>query len=166
MPEWSHWHALLRFARDYSFRDLKSSSSILIGTGRTNPWVQPFESRMGLRWQYDKAAGAYYPVDTAQNMKVYRPGLVGDTHEGYCSIALLPNLGGTGDVLIVSGTGGSALNAAADFLGDEAAISGLLAKTHSGGRYFESLIRLSGRSTLPRDASVVIARPLQPTPSH
>ena len=29
----------------------------------------------------------------------------GDTHQGYGSIALLPNLGGTGNVLIVTGTG-------------------------------------------------------------
>jgi hypothetical protein len=157
MPESAHWHTLLRFARDYSFRDLKSNNSILIGNSRTNPWVQPFETRMGIRWQYDKAGGTYYPVDSRSNMKSYRTG--GDTHEGFCSIALLPNLGGTGNVLIVSGTGGSALNAAADFLADESAIQALEAKA-GAGPYFEALIRLTGRSTLPRDASLVIVRQL------
>lgn len=158
MPEAAHWRTVLRFARDYSFRDLKSNSSILVGNSSGNPWVQPFEAKMGLRWQYDKASGTYYPVDTTAS-KSYRPA-GGDTHEGYCSIALLPNLGGTGNVLIVAATGGSALNAAADFMGDEHAISTLLAKLGSGTGYFEALIRLTGRSTLPRDASIVILRPV------
>jgi hypothetical protein len=164
MPESAHWHTLLRFARDYSFRELKSNNSILVGNSRTNPWVQPFEARMGLRWQFDKAAGTYYPVDTGQNMKSYPPAAVGDTHEGYCSFALLPNLGGTGNVLIVTGTGGSALNAAADFLADDTALSGLQARVAGTGPYFEALIRLTGRSTLPRDASIVIVRPLRHSP--
>ena len=84
MPEWAHWHTLLRFARDYSFRELKSNNSILLGNSRTNPWVQPFETRMSIRWQYDKSAGIYYPLDTAQN-RSYRPGGAGDTgntHQG------------------------------------------------------------------------------------
>ena len=162
MPEAAHWHTLLRFARDYSFRDLKSNNSILLGNGSTHPWVQPFEAKMGIRWQYDKAGGTYYPVDTGPN-KTYRPAAAGDTREGYCSISLLPNLGGTGNVLIVAGTGGSALNAAADFLADENAISGLLAKVGSAGPYFEALIRITGRSTLPRDASIVIARAVLPS---
>jgi hypothetical protein len=157
MPEAAYWHTVLRFARDYSFRDLKSNSSILVGNSSANPWVQPFEAKLGIRWQFDKAGGTYYPVDTRTNQSYGRTG-AGDTHEGYCSIALLPNLGGTGNVLIVAGTGGSALNAAADFLADEGAVSALLAKLGSGGPYFEALIRLAGRSTLPRDASIVLAR--------
>jgi hypothetical protein len=148
---------VLRFARDYSFRELKSGSSILVGNGRTNPWVQPFEAKLGIRWQYDASNSVYYPVDTWGQMKSYRPAGPGSPHEGYCSISLLPNLGGTGNVLIVSGTGGSAMNTAADFLADDGAVSQLRAKL-AGTTYFEALVRLTGRSTLPRDASIVIAR--------
>jgi hypothetical protein len=155
MPESAHWHTLLRFARDYSFRELKSNNSILLGNSRTNPWVQPFEARMGIHWHYDKASGTYFPADGS---KIYRQTVAGDTHEGYCSIAMLPNLGGTGNVLVVAATGGSALSAAADFLADENSISALQSKLGSGGPYFEALIRLTGRSTLPRDASIVISR--------
>jgi hypothetical protein len=159
MPESAHWSTLLRFARDYSFRELKSNNSILLGNGRTNPWVQPFETRMGIHWQYDKSSGTYFPANAGQ---IYRQAVAGDVHEGYCSIALLPNLGGTGNVLVVAATGGSALSSAADFLADESSISSLQAKLGGGGPYFEALIRLTGRSTLPRDASIVIARRIKP----
>jgi hypothetical protein len=159
MPEAARWRTVLRFARDYSFRELKANRAILLGNGRTNPWVQPFEAKLGIRWEYDKAAGIYYPVDTWDKMKSYLPGGPGATHEGYCSIALLPNLGGTGNVLIVSATGGSAMNAAADYLADDHAVSQLSGKI--SGRYFEALIKLTGRSALPRDASIVLARALR-----
>jgi hypothetical protein len=29
-----------------------------------HPWVQPFESRRGIRWQYEKSAGVYFPVES------------------------------------------------------------------------------------------------------
>jgi hypothetical protein len=155
MPEAAHWHTVLRFARDYSFRELKGNNSVLLGNGRTNPWVQPFEGRLGLRWHYDKDKSTYYPVDTWDQMRSYGSG------EGYGSIARLPNLGGTGNVLIVSATGGSAMNAAADFLADNTSMSSLEAELGSGRPYFEALIRMTGRSALPRDAAIVFCRPLR-----
>ncbi|HEY3835491.1 MAG TPA: hypothetical protein VGL72_02925 [Bryobacteraceae bacterium] len=146
MPESAHWQTLLRFARDYSFRELKSNNVILLGNSRTNPWVQQFESRMGLRWQYDKSSGAYFPADTGG--KAYRPAVPRDVHEGYFSLVLLPNLGGTGNVLIVTATGGSALNAAADFLADETSVAALRTKLAGGSPYFEALIRLPARNII------------------
>lgn len=129
--------------------------------------MQPFETKLGIRWQYDKTSGIYFPVDEFQNGKIYQPVAPGDAREGYCSIALLPNLGGTGRALLVSATGGSALNAAADFLADNAAVTALRAKlpatSTSSFPDFEALLRLSGRSSLPRDASIVLCRGL---PKH
>src|SRR5262249_14913580 len=109
----------LRFARDYSFRELKANGAILLGNGRTNPWIQPFELNLGLRWEYDSSGGVSYPVDTADPGKNFKTG------DGYFSVALLPNLGNTGNVLIVSSTGGSAMNGGADFLADSDALSAL-----------------------------------------
>jgi hypothetical protein len=154
---------VLRFARDFSFRDLKSDNAILLGNTSTNPWVQPFESRVGIHWQYDRDAGIYYPVDSWDGGKSYRPGTHADARQGYFSLALLPNLGGAGNILIVSGTGGSALNSGADFLSDNQALAELRSRLPGRSRdpfpYFEALIRMRGRSTLPRDAVVVVCRP-------
>jgi hypothetical protein len=75
----------------------------------------------------------------------------------------LPNLGGSGTVLIVSGTGGSSINGGADFLADEHALS-TLRKILPGTKdkrfpYFEALIRVEGRSASPRNSTIVLCRP-------
>ena len=124
IPGASRRPSTLRFARDYSFRDLKANNAVLVGNSRSNPWVEPFEPKLGIRWTFDKAAAVYDPVDTWTG-KSYQARSPGDPRESFFSVALLPNLGGTGNVLIVSGTGGSAINAGADFLADEAAMSSL-----------------------------------------
>jgi hypothetical protein len=152
----------LRFARDYSFRELRSDNAVLLGNSRSNLWVEAFEAKVGLRWIYDAAGEFYYPVDTWNGGKSYHSDASGDTHEGYCSIALLPNLGGTGSVLIVSGTGGSSINGGADFLADERAL-GEVSRRLSGSKdkpfpYFEVLIRVEGRSASPRNAAIVLCR--------
>jgi hypothetical protein len=154
---------VLRFARDYSFRELKANNTILLGNSRSNPWVEPFEPKLGLRWVFDKPKGSYHPVDSWDGGKEYLPSAPGDQRGGYCTIALLPNLGHTGNVVIIAGTGGSAVSAGADFLADEASMAALvrkLAPARSGiFPYFEALIRVKGRSTSPRDAMIVVCRP-------
>jgi hypothetical protein len=156
-------HTNLRFARDYSFRELKANNAILLGNDRSNPWVQPFESKLGIRWQFDRASAVYFPVDAQQSNRSYATGHPGEAHEGYFSLALLPNLGGTGNVLLLSGTGGSAINAAADFMADEHALALLRARLPAtkDGTFppFEALVKAKGRSSLPRDAEIVICRP-------
>ena len=146
-----------RFARDYSFRELKADSAVLLGTSRSNPWIEPFEPKMGVRWSFDQAGGNYYPADVRPGGQIYRAG------DGYFSISLLPNLGGGGNVLVVSSTGGSAINAGAEFLVDEPSLAALRRKLPAtkdhAFPYFEALIRVKGRSAQPREAAVVICRP-------
>ncbi len=154
--------ANLRFARDYSFRDLKANNAILLGNGRSNPWLQSFEPKLGIRWEFDKNEAVYYPVDSWQSNRGFPTGQPGEAHEGYFSLALLPNLGGTGNVLLISATGGSASNAAADFLADERSLSELR-KQLPGTKDrsfppFEALIKAKGRSSIPGDASIVLCR--------
>lgn len=149
----------LRFARDYSFRDLKANDAVLIGNSRSNPWVEPFEPKLGIRWTFDKMAAVYDPVDTWSGKSYHSPG---DPRESFFSVALLPNLGGTGNVLIISGTGGSAINAGADFLADEAAMTGLRRRLPAAADrpfpHFEALIQVKGRSSMPRDATILLCR--------
>ena len=54
----------VQFARDYSFHAVKTNNAILLGNSRSNPWIEPFENRLGLRWKYDSDTGTYFPVDT------------------------------------------------------------------------------------------------------
>jgi hypothetical protein len=161
IPGASRRPSTLRFARDYSFRDLKANDAVLIGNSRSNPWVEPFEPKMGVRWTFDKTAAVYDPVDTWSG-KSYQTHGAGDPRESFFSVALLPNLGRTGNVLIISGTGGSAINAGADFLADEAAMTGLRRQLPATADHpfphFEALIKVKGRSSVPRDATILLCR--------
>ena len=152
----------LRFARDYSFRDLRADNAVLLGNGRSNPWLQPFEPRLGIRWQFDKADDVYFPVDTWQSNRSFQSGRPGEGHEGYFSVALVPNLGGTGNVLLVSATGGSASNAASDFLADERSLHDLRGRLPAGKSPefppFEALAKTQSRSGTGREVSIVLCR--------
>ena len=152
-------HAVLHFARDYSFRELKANHAILLGNRRTNPWIETFEPKLGIRWTYDLSAGVYHASDSWAGGKTFPAGR--DGRESYCGIALLPNLGASGNVLIVSGSGGSAFTAAADFLADEqglAALRRMLPASGAGFPPFEALIQVNGRSAAARDKTIVLAR--------
>jgi hypothetical protein len=160
----------VRFARDYSYRELKSDNAILLGNIASNPWIEPFQEHQTLRWKFDTAQGNYYPVDTvtsASDQQKFHPSALPDRpHEGYATLSLFPNLSGSGSVLIISATGGTAMNAALDFLSDEHSMNQLRSRLAPGKAavfpYFETLIRVGSRNTLPRDVNVVIIRPLHP----
>jgi hypothetical protein len=153
--------ATVLFARDYSFRGLKSDNAVLLGQPRSNPWIEPFLSRVGVRWIFEKESGTYYPTDTwaAGEPKRFRGS--GEPKESFVGLVLLPNLGGDGNVLIVSATGGSAFNAAAGFLADESAMANLRRMLPAGNAFphFEALLQVKGRSAQPHDAVIAVCRP-------
>jgi hypothetical protein len=156
-----HGQAGIHFARDYSFRELKSNSAVLLGNTRSNPWIEPFENRLGIRWKFDSEHSVYYPVDSwgaPADRDRYRSMAEG----GYASIGLVSNLSGTGSVLILSGSGGSAMITAADFLVDAASLARLQTRLPARAAekfpYFEALLHLKARSRLPGDAAIVISR--------
>lgn len=168
----------MQFARDFSFRQVKTGNVILLGTRQSNPWMQPFDSYLALRWVYDPAIDSYYPVDGSAGPPApdkFRSSVGGSkTHEGYASVAFLPNLGGVGNVVIISGSGGAAVGAALDFLNDESSMSQLRssmnAKMNARGKdvfpYFETLLRIE-KTVNTRHATIVMSRPPQPlTDSH
>ena len=113
-------------------------------------------------WVFDSAGGGYYPVDTWNSDKAYHTTETGESREGLCSISLVPNLGQTGKVLIFAATGGSAANAGADFLADEASLSAVFARLKgTSGQpfpYFELLLRVKGRGSPPKEAIIEVCR--------
>jgi hypothetical protein len=127
---------------------------------------------MTMRWKFDATSGTTYPVDLkappTDQGKYHELTLPDGSHEGYATISLLPNLNNTGNVLVVSGTGGTAMNAALDFLCDEHSLSELRAqlapKTPVTAQlpYFELLIRAGGRNTLPHNSGIVVLRRILP----
>lgn len=155
----------LYFARDFSFRQLKSGNIILLGTRQSNPWIQAFDSYLALRWKYDPSLDSYYPIDItakAQDADKFRSTVDGSKiHDGYASIAFLPNVSGTGNILVISGTGGAAIGTALDFLRDESSMSQLRSRMGSTGKafpYFEALLKTENGGGLPRSVTIVLSR--------
>ena len=160
----------LYFARDYTFRALKADNVILLGNSQSNPWIESFGDRLSIRWEYHVASGAYYPVDLSAGPGAETKFLTAvsgtEPRDGYAMISLLPNLGDTGSVLIISSSGGAAMEAAADFLSEESSVATLRSSLLQGAKgdlpYFEVLIKINTRSSLPKDMSVLICRRLKP----
>jgi hypothetical protein len=165
-----HGQVAVHFARDYTFRELKSDNVILLGNSRSNPWIESFENRLGIRWKYNDSTGAYYPLDPSAGPAAQDKFLTVspdvEPREGYATISLLPNFSGTGNVLIVSSSGGASMGAAADFLSEEQSVAQLRSRLPAAAKgnfpYFEALIRVNTRSSLPKDTSILVCRPVQP----
>jgi hypothetical protein len=163
-----HSDTRVRFARDYSFREIKSDNAILLGSIRSDPWMEPFQEHQTLHWSHN-STGGYYPLDStapASDQERYHPvAQPGEPPVGYAIVSLFPNMGGTGSVLTISGTGGTAMNGALAFLSDEHMMAQLHAQLNLNANapfpWFEALLKIGSRNTLPRDTSILIVRRLR-----
>lgn len=162
-----HCSARPEFARDLTFRQVKAGNVVLLGDPQSNPWIQPFEPRVSIDWIMDPGLHVYYPRDKnapESERDQFRP--VGDDtnpRAGYATVAFLPNLSGTGNALLLTATGGSAMGVAMDFLNDEASMRALRARLHqnrgSGFPYFEALLKTARGSKELNSAQILISRP-------
>jgi len=126
LPEALSANYSVRYARDISVDNLKTSNVILSGSQDANPWVEVFEPQMNFVLQDDLSRNirAFYNRAPAPGEKDrYRS----DEYE-YGVLALLPNLNNTGNVLIVEGTSVAGTQAISDFLFSDGLLESFLAK--------------------------------------
>ncbi len=97
----------LRYSRYISAREFKTGNFVLIGSRRGIPWEQLFESQLNFDLEEDHATRLYHLRNKSPlpgERPVYGVSSGGRANEvTYADIALLPNLTGTGYVLILSG---------------------------------------------------------------
>ncbi len=161
----------VRFSRDYSFHELKTDNAVLFGSAGSDLWIEPFLRRLTLHWKFDPTRGGYYPTDLLAQSAPDQfdvTALPDGSHIGFATLALLPNLSGSGNVLIVSATGGTTMNAALDFLSSETLIQQLRdrlipkAPPQAPLPYFEVLIRTNSSGGLPHNNEILIVRRIHP----
>ena len=122
MPEAVPGRTEIRYARDLQLDDLKQANLILIGSLEADPWLELFQRQMNFVLQDDKLKG---PLEI-ENRKPLA-GEVADyiydekdpSHRGFASVAFLPNLSGSGNVLIVQGFTLAGTQAAAEFVSSD-----------------------------------------------
>jgi hypothetical protein len=113
-------HTNIRYSRYVSLRDFKTGNFILIGSRRGMPWVQLFEPQLNFYLEEDHSTRSFHfrnrlPIDGERPLYgASNDG--GASEETYADITLLPNLGGTGNVLILSGIDMAATEAAGELV--------------------------------------------------
>jgi hypothetical protein len=113
----------IRFARYLDTREFMAGNFVLIGSRRGVPWIQLFEPQLNFYLQHDEQTSSYRflnrsPKPGEQAYYGARAnGSNGD--ESYADIAILPNLSGSGYVLIISGITMEATEAAGALVADK-----------------------------------------------
>lgn len=110
----------VRYSRYISVREFKAGNFVLIGSRRGIPWEQLFESQLNFSLAQDHTTRRY-----SLRNKSPQPGEravygvsngTGANHDTYADIALLPNLAGTGYVLMLYGIDMPATEAAGELV--------------------------------------------------
>jgi len=113
----------IRYPRFMSVRDFRTGNFILIGSRRGIPWEQLFEPQLNFALEEDHETGKYFFRNKAPlpgELASYGPSSgSGAGPDTYADIALLPNLAGTGYVLILAGIDMAATEAAGELVASQ-----------------------------------------------
>jgi hypothetical protein len=137
----------LRYARDLRPNDLKNRPVILLGSEEGTPWVQLFEDKMNFVFVHDHQNQRFLVLNRlphSNELPRYQADLTGSVHRVYGLIALQPNIGGSGNVLLLEGTSMAGTESAADFVFDDSRLLPFLAKIRQKNGllpYFELLLQ-------------------------
>jgi hypothetical protein len=139
---------IVYYARDYPPGGLLKSNAIIIGSKRSNPWAEPFERLMNFRFEFledTSITSIHNERPQAGEQKTYdQPRSKPDAIESYAVVALLPNLGGTGNALLLAGANMDGTQAAGEFVTSERLLLQLKKRlglsTSDTFPYFEALL--------------------------
>ena len=164
LPEYLDSRAQIRYARNVTAEDLKTSNAILIGSKHTNLWVTLYEPTMYFTLEYTATVDQSYVVNHAPRsgeQASYRNGGDGSGSPTFGVIAYLPSLDGAGHVLIVEGLNMAATQAAADLLFHEQQIAPALREAmQANGTLlpFELLVETESVGATSPSARIVLTR--------
>lgn len=156
----------IRYSREIEPRDLKANHVILVGSARSNPWVEVFLPKLNFQQDFDFSQSRAIIRNKAPlpgELPLYRAGApVDGAIDLYATLALLPNLDGNGNVLIVGGTRMEGTEAASDLLFNAALTEQMIRQLHllKDGhlQYFEVLLKSSRLGSTARGFEVVAHR--------
>jgi hypothetical protein len=151
-----------QFARDFTGEMLRHDSAILLGSTRSNPWVEPFQRRLSYHLQSSADGNSIeVQVDAPQpgEQAVYATSSDPNRTDGFCIIALMPSLSGPGKTMIIAGTDSQATEAGGDFVTQESTLEQLQARLSSSSfGNFQVLLRTSRTAGSPLAAEIVSVR--------
>jgi hypothetical protein len=110
---------LIRHARSMDVRDFKTGNFIIQGGVNAMPWNALFEGQLNFRREKASALRNMRP----QPGEPAEFSTAGAADRSYARVAFVPNLSGTGKVLLVAGFGMAASEAAAEFVLSPSSVS-------------------------------------------
>lgn len=139
----------LVFSREHNLRAFQTANHVLVGSRRAVPWVDLFDESMDFHFAYNETT-RWVRVENRRPRPGEPPWFELPPRsptggEGFSLIACLPNLGNTGNVLILSGQEMSGTEAAGNLVTTEAFLKDLLGRLPppEPGHvpYFEALLK-------------------------
>ncbi|MES2391217.1 MAG: hypothetical protein V4555_06235 [Acidobacteriota bacterium] len=149
----------VQFAREYTADSIKEHNVILIGSQKSNPWVDLFNDQLNFTIEYDPKLNQSFirnhnPKPGEQPM--YAAPVNPYASSGYSIIAYLPNPSHTANALIVAGTDSQATDAAGEFLTTDRSLQSFLTKLNTKQiPYFEVLLKTTRLSGTPFNAEII-----------
>ncbi|HEY0163440.1 MAG TPA: hypothetical protein VGB69_12235 [Edaphobacter sp.] len=138
---------IVRGAHDMRFEDFRDSNAILIGSNFSNPWTELFSKNTNFQFHNDLQAGRYWIENIhplSGESTLYRSGEQEHSYVTYATIVYLPNLSGTGHVLLLQGLDSAGTQAAADFMirndGGKRILDQMMASNKGSLKSFELLL--------------------------
>ena len=164
LPQFDPQRVLLRFPRDLRIDDLKSANGIIIGSASANPWATLADSITNFRIVPDRdMRGA--SIVSARPLPGEAPKYASHwnepSHETYALILLIPNLSGSGNMLLVEGLDVAGTEAASEVLFHPDLLAPILDKARradGGLRPFEVLLRSTSIQSNAAGTQLVAAR--------
>lgn len=159
LPEALPANYRIRYARDIQANDLKVSNLVLSGSQDSNPWIEIFEPQMNFILHDDLPHGVR--AFSNRNPRAGESLLYNSDQYEYGVLAYLPNLSGTGNVLLVEGTSVAGTEAISDFLFEDRKLEPFLEKiTNKDGSlpHFELLIESRNLNGSASQAEIVAYR--------
>lgn len=153
----------LQFARDYTPESIKRDNVILIGSRKSNPWVDLFKDQLNFTVEYDPdhyQSSVRNKAPQAGEQAVYAlPENDQNSLTGYSIVAFLPNPSHTADALILAGTNSESTDAAGEFLTSEEALAKFQRKLNvKKFPYFEVLLKTTHLNSTSFSAQMIAYR--------
>jgi hypothetical protein len=156
----------IRFSRYLDTRELMAGNFVLIGSRRGVPWIQLFEPQLNFYLEHDEPTSSYHFLNRspkAGEQTLYASN--GD--ESYADIAILPNLTGSGYVMIISGITMEATEAAGALVAGKefsASLAKMLQERHGDKSmpYVEILLQTKTMPGAAKVSKIICHRLLTP----
>ncbi len=157
--------APLRFPRDINLREFKSENFLLIGSIRSVLWMELVEGQLNFTFCGDSQSLDFSICNKAPQageLPLYKAETAADgTKTDYATIALLPNLNGSGLIVCLQGMSGMANEAAEELISNPktSPLHQMLGSQAPGTLpRMEILVRATGVSGAPANSRVIATR--------